>query len=115
MKCERCSTETNTHTVSMFNTQTICLDCKKVEKEHPKYEAACQAELEAIRGGNYNFSGIGWDALTYEERVQWFVNNYYETGMEYENLLVRLKDEDLDNFQWYEEVIKFPKYKCEIQ
>jgi hypothetical protein len=115
MKCQRCGKEAKAHTMSMFNLQTICLPCKDIEKKHPKYEKACEAELEAIRGGNYNFNGIGWDALTYEERIAWFVKNYYEQGMEYESLLVTMKDEDLDNFQWYDEVIKFPKYKCEIE
>lgn len=61
MKCQRCSNETKAHTMSMFNTQTICLECKAVERKHPRYEEACQAELEAIRRGNYNFPGIGWD------------------------------------------------------
>lgn len=49
--------------------------------------------------------------LTYEERIQWFVDNYYETGMEYEYLLISMKNEDLDNFQWYDEIINIPKYK----
>jgi hypothetical protein len=52
--------------------------------------------------------------LTYEERVQWFVNNFYETGMEYEIMLYNLKDEDLDNFKWYDDIIKIPKYKDEV-
>ena len=51
--------------------------------------------------------------LTYEERIQWFVSNYYETGMEYQSLLVTMKDEDLDNFKWYNDVISIPKYKVE--
>jgi hypothetical protein len=39
--------------------------------------------------------------LTYEERVQWFVRNFYETGMEYPIMLENMKNEDLDNFKWY--------------
>ena len=35
--------------------------------------------------------------LTYEQRVRWFVNNYYETGMEYEGMLMGMKKYDLDN------------------
>ena len=53
--------------------------------------------------------------LTYEERIQWFVNNYYETGMEYEGVLMSMKDYDLDNFKWYDEYIKIPKYKYETK
>jgi hypothetical protein len=48
--------------------------------------------------------------LTYEERIQWFINKYYETGMEYEGLLASMKDTNLDSFQWYDETISIPKY-----
>lgn len=34
--------------------------------------------------------------------------------MEYFALLETMKNEDLDNFKWYDEIIKFPKYKHEI-
>ena len=114
MECQRCGTETNSHTMSMFNMQDICLTCKEEERKHPKYDEARQRELEEIKRGNYNFEGIGWDALTYEERIKWFVSNYYETGMEYLSLLVTMKNEDLDNFKWYDEIIKIPKYRHEI-
>ena len=52
--------------------------------------------------------------LTYEERISWFVANYYETGMEYESLLIVLADEDLDNFKWIDEIIQFPRKFSEI-
>jgi hypothetical protein len=52
--------------------------------------------------------------LTYEERVRWFVGKYYETGMETSGMLEALKDKDLDNFEWYDETIKFPTYKSEM-
>lgn len=55
------------------------------------------------------------EELTYEQKIRWFVNNYYETGMEYQGMLHALKNEDLDNFKWYDEIIKFPKYKHEIE
>jgi hypothetical protein len=48
--------------------------------------------------------------LTYEERVRWFVNNYYETGMEYASMLESMKNKDLDNFVWYGEKIQIPKF-----
>jgi hypothetical protein len=48
--------------------------------------------------------------LTYEERVRWFVNNYYETGMEYASMLESMKNDDLDNFVWYGETIRIPKF-----
>lgn len=51
--------------------------------------------------------------LTYEERISWFFEKYYESGMEYQTLLVTLKNEDLDNFKWYNDTISIPKYKME--
>jgi hypothetical protein len=95
--------------------QDICLTCKEEERKHPKYDEARQRELEEIKRGNYNFEGIGWDALTYEERIAWFVNEFYETHMEYQSLLVTMKDQDLDNIiKWYDDTIKIPKYRHEI-
>ncbi len=51
--------------------------------------------------------------LSQEERIKWFVANYYETGMELESLLVSMKDSDLDNFVWYGENIAIPKSSLE--
>ena len=48
--------------------------------------------------------------LTYEERIQWFISKYYESGIEYEGLLVSMKDTNLDSFQWYDETVSIPKY-----
>lgn len=53
--------------------------------------------------------------LTYEERVAWFVSNYYETGMEYEGMLKALEHEDLDNFKWIDETIRFPRKFSELK
>lgn len=57
--CDRCHTETNVTTVSMFNYETICLPCKDRERRHPLYAEAQRAEAEAVRAGNFNFPGIG--------------------------------------------------------
>jgi len=53
------------------------------------------------------------EELTYEERIKWFIQNYYESGMEYESLLVSMKDENLDAIKWYDEIISIPKFKKE--
>ena len=55
------------------------------------------------------------EKLTYEERVQWFVCNFYETGMEYEAMLDNMKCQDLDNFEWYGDIVKIPKYKTQSE
>ncbi len=56
----------------------------------------------------------GKTELTYEERVRWFIQNYYETGMEYSSLLVSMKNENLESYDWYGETITIPKYREEI-
>ena len=58
-QCDRCTSLVNGHTMSMFNTETICLECARIEEVHPKYEEARKADLAEIRKGNYNFKGIG--------------------------------------------------------
>ena len=60
--CDRCGIATNTWTMSMFNTQEICPVCKEEERNHPRYQEACEADREAIVRGDYNFKGIGWTA-----------------------------------------------------
>lgn len=58
MKCERCGKETNIHTMSMLNTDLICMDCKEDERKHPLYEQARETELEEVKKGNYNYKGL---------------------------------------------------------
>ncbi len=60
-KCQRCNTETNVTTGSMFNTDMICTKCKKEETQHPRYQEAVRREWEEVQKGNLNFEGIGWE------------------------------------------------------
>ena len=48
-----------TSTVSLFDTSQICMRCHDAEVDHPDYERARKAEAEAVRGGDFNFQGIG--------------------------------------------------------
>ena len=57
--CQRCGKETNCHIMSMFNTQEICLECKEKEEKRDDYKRAVDADVGAIRRGNFNFPGIG--------------------------------------------------------
>ena len=59
MTCQRCRKECIATIVSMFNTEEICLACKKAERERPDYAAARDAEMNQVRAGNYNYQGIG--------------------------------------------------------
>lgn len=59
--CDRCGKElTGGRTMSMFNEDCICLECKAKEQENPAYHAAQKAELEAVKRGERNFKGIGY-------------------------------------------------------
>lgn len=52
--------------------------------------------------------------LTKYERILYFFDNYYETGMEFAITLENMINEDLDNYEWYGEKIHIPKYSNEI-
>lgn len=57
-KCDRCGESTNNSTtMSMFNTDVICMGCKDDEKNDPEYDAAVNAEREALKNGNNNYQG----------------------------------------------------------
>ena len=56
--CDRCGEPTNgVTTMSVFNEDVICMNCKKEEKNDPEYGAAVEAESEEIRKGNTNYKG----------------------------------------------------------
>lgn len=46
--------------MSMFNQDCICMVCKEKETKHPDYKKAQEAELNAVKSGDYNFPGIGY-------------------------------------------------------
>lgn len=52
--------------------------------------------------------------IKYEDRIKWFLANYYESGMEYGQLLRSMKNKDLDNLEWYGDTVNIPKYLHEI-
>ena len=58
--CDRCRKSLSAgRTMSMFNTEVICLECKEAERRRPDYAEAEKADVEAIRKGDFNFPGIG--------------------------------------------------------
>jgi len=58
--CDRCGKSlAGGRTMSMFNTQTICLACADEERKRPDYERARKADQEAVKAGDWNFEGIG--------------------------------------------------------
>lgn len=56
--CDRCKKPTGgTTTLSIFNEQVICMNCKDEERKDPEYKAADEAADEAYRLGIKNFKG----------------------------------------------------------
>ena len=60
--CDRCgcSLINKGRTMSMYNTDCICMDCKDKERKRSDYSKAVEADNAEIRKGNYNFEGIGF-------------------------------------------------------
>ncbi len=59
--CDRCGRSLdNGRTMSMFNEDCICLQCKKEETKRPDYKSAVEADMAEIKKGNYNFPGVGY-------------------------------------------------------
>ena len=56
--CQNCYEETSAYTMSMMSTDLICMDCKRKEKKHIRYQEAVEAESKAVASGNLNFKGI---------------------------------------------------------
>lgn len=57
--CDRCGGSLEKGRImSMFNTECICMDCYKKEKQDKDYEKAVKADHEEIKKGNYNYKGI---------------------------------------------------------
>jgi hypothetical protein len=57
--CPRCGESTDGKTtMSIFNTDVICIPCKEEEKKDPDYQLAVDTEAAEIRKGNYNYPGI---------------------------------------------------------
>lgn len=60
MNCDRCGKPlAGGRTMSMFNTDTICLECAEAERKRADYEAAREAERAAVAAGDRNFKGVG--------------------------------------------------------
>ena len=58
--CDRCGGSlASGRTMSMYNDDCICMECKRKETQRADYKDAQDAEIKAVRSGNYNFAGIG--------------------------------------------------------
>jgi hypothetical protein len=60
--CARCGEESIATTMSYFNTEVICPQCKDEERQAPGYEVAVSTEMTQIKVGEYNFKGVGLSA-----------------------------------------------------
>lgn len=58
--CDRCGGSLEGgRMMSKFNEDCLCMKCIEKEQRRDDYKTASDAEIEAVRKGNYNFKGIG--------------------------------------------------------
>ena len=58
--CDRCGGSlSGGRTMSMYNEDCICMQCKTAERQRSDYKRAQDAEIAEVRAGNYSFKGIG--------------------------------------------------------
>ena len=59
--CDRCGKILDAGRImSIFNTDCICMECKDKERKRTDYKTAADAEIDAVKRGEYNFKGIGY-------------------------------------------------------
>ena len=56
--CSRCGGALIARSMSRMNEDVLCMDCLELEKAHPRYQEAIEAELEQVKAGNYNYPGL---------------------------------------------------------
>ena len=60
--CDRCGGSlAEGRILSMYNEDCICQKCKKEEMRRDDYKKANEADIAAIKAGNFNFAGIGFN------------------------------------------------------
>lgn len=57
-KCSRCGGPLYARTMSRMNEDILCMDCAELEKSHPRYKEAVEAERKCVKAGNYNYPGL---------------------------------------------------------
>lgn len=59
--CDRCgeSLQGKSRTMSMYNTQCICMNCMDKESKREDYSYAKYMVHREVVKGNYNFEGVG--------------------------------------------------------
>lgn len=56
--CDRCGSKLSFRTLSVMNTDIICMECKDKETHHPRYKEAADKEREEVLKGNRNYQGL---------------------------------------------------------
>ncbi|WP_156146251.1 gamma-glutamylcyclotransferase [Desulfosporosinus sp. I2] len=57
-KCSRCGGPLDARTMSRMNEDILCMDCSELEKSHPRYKEAVEAERKHVKARNYNYPRI---------------------------------------------------------
>ena len=59
--CDRCHGPlSGGRTMSMYNEDCICMECTHKERARDDYKHARDAEMNAVKHGDFNFRGIGF-------------------------------------------------------
>ena len=59
--CDRCGGSLGGGRImSMYNTQCICMDCKRKETQRQDYQYARDTEMAQVMAGNRNYKGVGY-------------------------------------------------------
>lgn len=63
--CDRCGGSLSSGRImSMYNTDCICMDCKRKEREREDYVYARDVEMNHVLAGDRNFAGVGSVAIS---------------------------------------------------
>lgn len=60
-RCDRCHAKLTARIMSMYNDDVLCPECQGKEAQRSDYLEALQADRDAIKRGDFNFPGIGWN------------------------------------------------------
>ncbi|WP_407312071.1 hypothetical protein [Desulfosporosinus sp. SB140] len=57
-RCSRCGGRLVIRSMSRMNDDVLCMDCLELEKAHPRYQEAFDAELEQVKAENNKYPGL---------------------------------------------------------
>ena len=109
--CDRCGERTDgVTTMSIFNTDIICMKCEGEERKDPDYKAAKAAEEAEIKKGNYNYGGVfpDYKPIKESEHIEFLTDRDME--LDIKDICLELIDTNKITFEILK--IRNTKMKC---